>query len=50
MTITATTRFADNLDDTIWREIGLEEAAIRRDPQSTRDPLIIGTFGTASRL
>ncbi|MAM38485.1 MAG: hypothetical protein CL949_08270 [Erythrobacter sp.] len=46
----ATTRFANNLDDTIWREIGLEEAAIRRDPQSTRDPLIIGTFGTASRL
>lgn len=46
----ATARFANNLDDTIWREIGLEEAAIRRDPRSTRDPLIIGVFGAASRL
>ena len=46
----ATTRFATNLDDTIWREIGVEEAAIRRDPQSTRDPLIIGVFGAGSRL
>ena len=46
----ATTRFAANLDDTIWREIGFEEAAIRRDPQSTRDPLIIGAFGTGRRL
>ena len=42
----ATTRFADNIDDTIWREIGVEEAAIRRDPAATRDPLIIGVFGT----
>lgn len=43
----ATARFADNIDRTIWREIGEEEAAIRRDPRSTRDPLIIGVFGTA---
>ena len=42
----ATTRFADNIDNTIWREIGVEEAAIRRDPEATRDPLIIGVFGT----
>ena len=42
----ATTRFADNVDNTIWREIGVEEAAIRRDPAATRDPLIIGVFGT----
>lgn len=42
----ATTRFADNVDNTIWREIGIEEAAIRRDPAATRDPLIIGVFGT----
>ena len=42
----ATTRFADNIDNTIWREIGIEEAAIRRDPAATRDPLIIGVFGT----
>lgn len=46
----ATTRFADNVDDTIWREIGNEEAAIRRDPDATRDPLIIGVFGAGARL
>lgn len=44
----ATTRFADNLDNTIWREIGVEEAAIRRNPEATRDPLIIGVFGAGS--
>lgn len=42
----ATSRFATNIDNTIWREIGVEEAAIRRDPAATRDPLIIGVFGT----
>ena len=41
------TRVADTIDDTIWNEIGNEEAAIRRDPRSTRDPLIIGVFGGA---
>ncbi|MCA0910930.1 DUF4197 domain-containing protein [Qipengyuania gaetbuli] len=41
------TRVADRIDDTIWNEIGNEEAAIRRDPRSTRDPLIIGVFGGA---
>jgi hypothetical protein len=46
----ATTRFADRIDDTIWREIGAEEAAIRRDPQDTRDPLIIGVFGTGGQV
>ena len=45
----ATTRFADNIDNTIWREIGNEEAAIRRDPGATRDPLIIGVFGAGSQ-
>ncbi|QYJ06597.1 DUF4197 domain-containing protein [Qipengyuania flava] len=44
----ATTRFADNLDNTIWSEIGVEEAAIRRNPEATRDPLIIGVFGAGS--
>ena len=44
----ATTRFADNINDTIWREMGAEEAAIRRDPAATRDPLIIGAFGTGA--
>ncbi|WP_375290553.1 DUF4197 domain-containing protein [Qipengyuania sp.] len=43
-------RFADAIDDTIWREMGMEEAAIRRDPPSTRDPAIIGVFGVGSRL
>lgn len=42
----ATNRFAANIDDTIWREIGVEEAAIRRNPEATRDPLIIGVFGS----
>ena len=45
----ATTRFADNIDNTIWREIGNEEAAIRRDPDATRDPLIIGVFGAGGQ-
>jgi len=46
----ATNRFATNIDDTIWREIGVEEAAIRRDPQATRDPLIIGVFGAGATI
>ena len=46
----ATTRFADNIDNTIWREIGNEEAAIRRDPGATRDPLIIGVFGAGGGI
>ena len=43
-------RISTRVDDTIWNEIGVEEAAIRRDPASTRDPLIIGVFGTGGRL
>ncbi len=43
-------RIATNIDDTIWREIGAEEAAIRANPQATRDPLIIGVFGAGSAL
>lgn len=42
-------RFATNIDNTIWREIGNEEAGIRRNPRSTNDPLIIGVFGTDGR-
>ena len=38
-------RLADTIDDTIWNEIGNEEAAIRANPRSTGDPLIIGVFG-----
>ena len=29
--------FADRVDDVIWEQIGLEEAAIRRDPRSSGD-------------
>lgn len=38
-------RVAGRIDDTIWREIGVEEAGIRANPRETRDPLIIGVFG-----
>ncbi len=44
------TTFADRIDDTIWREIGVEEAAIRADPASTRDASIIAVFGTGARI
>lgn len=44
------TRFATAIDDTIWREIGNEESAIRSDPASTRDPAIIAIFGAGARL
>lgn len=44
------TSFADSIDTTIWREIGVEESAIRADPAATRDPAIIAIFGTAARL
>lgn len=43
-------RVAGNIDNAIWREIGVEEAAIRADPAATRDPLIIGVFGAGSVL
>ncbi|WP_369027144.1 DUF4197 domain-containing protein [Qipengyuania sp. RANM35] len=41
----ATTRFANNIDNTIWHQMGVEEAAIRANPRETNDPLIIGVFG-----
>jgi Protein of unknown function (DUF4197) len=31
-------------DNSIWYQIGAEESAIRADPESTRDPLLIGVF------
>ncbi len=40
---------AGNIDDAIWDEIGVEEAAIRADPRATNDPLLIGVFGAGSR-
>ncbi len=41
---------ATRIDDTIWSEIGSEEAAIRANPEATRDPLIIGAFGVGAAL
>ena len=41
-------RVANSIDDTIWRETGVEAAGIRRNPRSTNDPLIIGVFGGAN--
>ena len=43
------TRFADSIDETFWREIGTEEAAIRADPRSTNDAAIIAIFGAGAR-
>lgn len=36
--------FAGEVDNAIWREIGVEEAAIRADPAATRDPLLIAAL------
>ena len=41
---------AQQADDAIWAEIGRQEAAIRANPQETRDPAIIAIFGPAARL
>ncbi len=41
---------AGNVNSAIWREIGVEEAAIRANPRATNDPLLIGVFGVGSRL
>ena len=35
---------ANRADNSIWNQIGAEEAAIRAHPESTRDPLLIGVF------
>ena len=43
------TTFASRIDDTIWTEIAREEAAIRADPRSTNDPVLIGAFGLAGQ-
>lgn len=44
------TRIATSIDDTIWREIGAEEADIRANPEATRDPAIIAVFGAGAAL
>lgn len=43
-------RFGTRISDAIWAEMGREEALIRANPQSTRDPVLIGVFGAAARL
>ena len=43
-------RLGREVDNAIWGEIAREEAAIRADPQSTRDPMLIGVFGGLSRI
>jgi Protein of unknown function (DUF4197) len=35
---------ANRADNSIWYQIGAEEGAIRANPESTRDPLLIGVF------
>ena len=35
---------AQKADDAIWRSIGREEAAIKADPRSTNDPVLIGAL------
>lgn len=42
--------FSNRVNDVIWNEIGAEEAAIRADPRSTNDPLLIGVFGAAAQI
>jgi hypothetical protein len=44
------TRIGRTVDDAVWGEIAREEAAIRANPQATRDPLLIGVFGLGSRV
>ena len=42
--------FSNQVEDVIWREIGFEESEIRRNPQATRDPLLIGVLGAGAAL
>lgn len=44
------TRLSGTVNDAIWNEIGIEEAAIRADPNATGDPLLIGVFGLGRAL
>jgi hypothetical protein len=39
--------FSTQVNDVIWREIGKEEAAIRADPRSTNDRVLMSVFGAA---
>ena len=42
--------FSTRVNDVIWSEIGAEEAAIRANPRSTNDPLLIAVLTGASAL
>ncbi len=37
-------QFAGEVDDAIWAEMGRQEQAIRADPRSTNDPVLIGAL------
>lgn len=41
-------RFSGSINDAIWTEMGIEEAAIRRNPRATNDPVLIGVFGVGN--
>ena len=41
---------SSSVDNAIWKEIGIEESAIRDDPGSTNDPVIMGVFGAGGLL
>lgn len=43
-------RLGREVDNAIWGEIAREEAAIRANPQATRDPLLIGVFGLGRQI
>ena len=43
-------RIGREVDNAIWGQIAREEAAIRADPRSTRDPVLIGVFGLGQRI
>ena len=45
-----TNRIAFNVNNTIWDQIGMEEADIRANPAQTNDPLITGVFGANARF
>ena len=42
--------FSRSIDNAIWNEMGAEEAEIRRNPNATSDPLLIGVFGAGRVL
>jgi hypothetical protein len=41
---------ATTIDNVIWQQIGIEEAAIRTNPRATNDSLLIGVFTAAAAL